>query len=258
MTLDARPWRHFTSWLGAAASPRPDGFAAGGTLPRAPHIAVPDQRRRLQLTIELLVLFVALPFLMRYAVFTYRVPLFYALPPVLLLIAAFLFLDPGFSLKRELKRAVPRDTLLSVFKIFAVGAGLVAAAVALILPEHLFGLVKNRTGLWAKVLMLYPFTSVLTQEFMYRAFFFHRYGPLFSNRWVLITVNAAVFAIGHVLFRNWIAVGGTFLAGLLLAWRYERTRSFWAVWIEHVLWGWLVFTIGLGVFFFTGFKNPAW
>jgi len=99
---------------------------------------------------------------------------------------------------------------------------------------------------------------VLAQEFMYRAFFFHRYGPLFSSRWMLIGVNAMVFSLGHVLFRNWIALGGTLIAGLLLAWRYERTRSFWAVWVEHVLWGWLVFTIGLGVFFFTGIKNPAW
>jgi hypothetical protein len=24
------------------------------------------------------------------------------------------------------------------------------------------------------------------------------------------------------------------------------------VWIEHTLWGWLVFTVGLGGFFFTG------
>mgnify|MGYP000938187170 CR=1 FL=1 len=35
-------------------------------------------------------------------------------------------------------------------------------------------------------------------------------------------------------------------------------NTFRRLWIEHVLWGWLVFTIGLGVFFFTGFKNPAW
>ncbi len=248
----------FTSWLGGSASARLDGFAAGGTLPRAPHIAHPGARRRLQLTIELVVLFVALPFLMRYAVFTYRVPLFYALPPVLLLIAAFLFLDPGYSLKRELARTLTRITLASIVGIFALGAALVAAAVAVVFPEYLFGLIASRPSLWAKIMVLYPFTSVLAQEFMYRAFFFHRYGPLFSNRWVLIGVNAIVFAIGHVLFRNWIAVGGTFAAGLLLAWRYERTRSFWAVWIEHVLWGWLVFTIGLGVFFFTGFKNPAW
>jgi hypothetical protein len=42
---------------------------------------------------------------------------------------------------------------------------------------------------------------------------------------------------------------------MLLAYRYEATRSFWAVWIEHTLWGWLVFTIGLGGYFFTGVSN---
>ena len=49
-----------------------------------------------------------------------------------------------------------------------------------------------------------------------------------------------------------------FIGGALFAWRYERSRSFWAVWVEHVLWGWLVFTVGLGVFFFTGVANPSW
>ena len=78
------------------------------------------------------------------------------------------------------------------------------------------------------------------------------------NRWVLIAANALAFGFGHILFRNWIAIGGTLAGGALFAWRYERTRSFWAVWAEHTLWGWLVFTVGLGVFFFTGVKNPSW
>ena len=42
------------------------------------------------------------------------------------------------------------------------------------------------------------------------------------------------------------------LLGLLLAYRYTETRSVWAAWIEHTLYGWLVFTVGLGLYFFTG------
>ncbi|MFN0218671.1 MAG: CPBP family intramembrane glutamic endopeptidase, partial [Hyphomicrobium sp.] len=230
---------------------RLDGFAAGGSLPRPPDVAAPSPHRRLRLIVEIGAIFVVAPLAMRHAVYTWNVPLFYALPPVLIGIMVFLFLDPSFRLKRELLRGPSMSTLKSIFMVFAVGALVVAGLVALAMPEKLFALAAERPGKWLKIMTLYPFTSVLAQEFVYRVFFFHRYGPLFRNRWKLIFVSGLVFGLGHLLFRNWIAVGGTFVVGMLFAWRYERTRSFWTVWFEHVLWGWLVFTIGLGVYFFT-------
>ena len=36
------------------------------------------------------------------------------------------------------------------------------------------------------------------------------------------------------------------------------TRSFWAVFLEHTLWGGLVFTVGLGRYFFTGVGILSW
>jgi uncharacterized protein len=38
-------------------------------------------------------------------------------------------------------------------------------------------------------------------------------------------------------------------SGLLFALRYAVTRSLRAVYLEHTLWGGLVFTVGLGRFF---------
>lgn len=237
---------------------RCDGFAAGGTLPRSSPVAWPNPRRRVRLLIELGVLFIAAPLLMRVAVQEFHVPLFYALPPVLCLMLFLLFFDPTFHLDRELRRPLSFKTLRSILVIFAIGSALVTVAVALAFPEKLFALAAERPGVWAKIMLLYPFTSVLAQEFAYRVFFFHRYGPLFPSRAALLFANALAFGFAHILFRNWIAVGGTLVWGLLFAWRYERTRSFWAVWFEHVLWGWLVFTVGLGVYFFTGVANPSW
>jgi uncharacterized protein len=233
-------------------------FAAGGTCAYSGSTTIVSDARRLRLWIEFALIYLALPLAMRIAVFDYRVPLFYALPPVLLAFAAFLYFDRTFSLKKEMQRWPERATLASIFKTYLAGCAIVTALVAVAMPERLFALAAERPGLWLKIMTLYPFTSVLAQEFAYRVFYFHRYGVLFGSAWSLILANALVFAFGHILFRNWIAVGGTLAVGLLLAWRYERTRSFWAVYIEHVLWGWLVFTIGLGVFFFTGVKNPAW
>jgi membrane protease YdiL (CAAX protease family) len=47
----------------------------------------------------------------------------------------------------------------------------------------------------------------------------------------------------------------SFFGGLIFAWRYLRTNSFWAVALEHALYGNLIFTIGLGVYFFTGISS---
>ncbi len=126
------------------------------------------------------------------------------------------------------------------------------------MPEQFLNLPPTRMKRWLKLLVLYPFTSVLAQEFVYRVFFFHRYGTLFKDHRTLILVNGLAFAFAHVLFRNWIALTLTFAGGMLFAWRYDRTKSFWAIWLEHTLWGWLIFTVGLGSYFFTGVRNPAW
>ncbi len=233
-------------------------FSAGGTLEGSGTEQHRIEASRGRLWVEFGLIYFGLPLLMRVAVFDYRVPLFYALPPVLIGFTAFLLFDRSYSLKKELDRRPNRATLAAILLTFLSGSLVVAALVAAIMPERLFSLAAERPGFWLKIMVLYPFTSVLPQEFAYRIFFFHRYGVLFSSRRSLILSNALAFGFGHILFRNWIAVGGTFVVGLLLAWRYERTRSFWAVYIEHVLWGWLVFTIGLGVYFFTGVKNPAW
>ncbi|MBK9077621.1 MAG: type II CAAX endopeptidase family protein [Hyphomicrobium sp.] len=227
-------------------------------MPRPPQVADPHDGRRIALIVEFAVLFIAAPLLMRYAIFEHHVPLFYALPPVLGLMIILLFTDTSFRLKRELMRLFSFSTFYSILILFAIGAAIVVYAMAKLMPDRLFALAAERPGKWAQIMVLYPFTSVLAQELVYRVFFFHRYGPLFKSRWTLIAANALVFGFGHIIFRNWIAVGATVIGGALFAWRYERSRSFWAVWVEHVLWGWLVFTVGLGVFFFTGVANPSW
>ena len=78
-----------------------ESFAAGGTVGLERQIS---EARRLRLWAEFGLIYVAFPLLMRIAVFDYRVPLFYALPPVLIGFVAFLHFDQSFSLKKELAR----------------------------------------------------------------------------------------------------------------------------------------------------------
>ncbi|MFN3869585.1 MAG: type II CAAX prenyl endopeptidase Rce1 family protein [Hyphomicrobiaceae bacterium] len=232
-------------------------FAAGGTLLRAPHVARPRVARTLRLVIEIVALYVVVPMAMLHVILAYRMPLFAVLPPMLVTFVVVLLLDRGFSLRRELSRPIAWRSLAAILATFAICGGAVAYAMSELMPHKFLDLMLNRTETWQRVMLLYPLLSVLPQEIAYRTFFFHRYGPLFrGHRWALILLNGLLFGFGHVLFANWIAVAGTMITGMLFAYRYDATRSFWAVWLEHTLWGWLVFTVGLGGYFFTGVPNP--
>ena len=76
-----------------------------------------------------------------------------------------------------------------------------------------------------------------------------------SHHWLAIGLNGLLFGFAHIVVASEVAVIGTVLGGFLFAIRYAWTRSFWAVFIEHTIWGWLIFTIGLGRFFFSGVSN---
>ena len=215
-------------------------------------------RSRRWLAVEFALLFIAAPFVMRVLMFDHGVPLFWALGPVIAVIAVLTLFDRTFDWRAALLTPMPAGTTRTILASFAIAAPAVLLAVWALLPDHLFNLPRERTKLWAKMLVLYPFTSVLAQEFIYRVFFFHRYATLFVRPVVMIAVSAAVFALSHVIFRNQLALALTLAGGLLFSWRYWRTRSFAAVWIEHTVWGWLLFTSGLGIYFFANSKNPAW
>lgn len=231
-------------------------LAACGSLPRAAAIAAPSPARRLWLVGEIVVLFVLLPLVVLHVVVDLRIGLLAVLPPVLLAFVVVLLADPTFRLVDEARRGFAAGEALSMLLLLVVAGGALAGLVAELMPRQFLAMARNRPEVWGKILVLYPLLSVAAQEVVYRTFFFHRYGPLFNGRrGLLIVVNGLLFGFGHVLFGNWIAVLGTAALGMLLAYRYAQTRSLWAVVIEHTLWGWLVFTIGLGGYFFTGVAN---
>ncbi len=104
-------------------------------------------------------------------------------------------------------------------------------------------------------MVLYPLLSVWPQEMLYRSLLFHRYRALFRTDIALILVSALAFGFAHVIFLNWIAVAMTVAGGFLFARDYARHRSLPLSCLEHSLYGCLIFTVGLGRFFYTG---AAW
>ena len=229
---------------------------AGGTTSRPATIAQPALGRRLRLILEIGLLFIAGPLLIKYSVFGFRMPLFVVLAPVFLTLLFYLLWDDTFAVVREAARGFSLAEAGSILFVFLGVSAIVTSFVSQRFPDEFLALPLDRPKLWAKIMLLYPILSVVAQELIYRTFFFHRYGPLFGRaRWLLIFTNAAVFGLAHILYGSWVSIILSALVGVLLAWRYERTRSFWAVWLEHSLYGCLVFTIGLGRYFFTGVAN---
>ncbi|MDX2175891.1 MAG: CPBP family glutamic-type intramembrane protease [Candidatus Sumerlaeia bacterium] len=132
-----------------------------------------------------------------------------------------------------------------------VAAG-IAVVVALDPGLDFFGFPRERPALWALVMCLYPLLSVYPQELLLRAFHFERYAGLVARPAAFLALNAVVFGWIHIVFWNPFAVLLSIPAGWLLADTYSRTRSLGAVCVEHAVYGNLVFTLGLGRYFFHG------
>ena len=230
-------------------------LCAGGTL-SVPQLSAPARAWRVA---EMAVLYGAAPFAVDRAVHTEGIPVFIALLPVLAVILMFLVLDRTFSLPRELSRGFSLRQLFYILATFAVGGGIVATYVSMYHPDLFLEFPRNRPDVYLRIMLLYPLMSVAVQELVYRTFYFHRYGLLFGHAWWLaLLLNGVLFGLGHVVIGTPLAVYGTMLTGTLFALRYAMTRSFWAVFLEHTLWGGLVFTVGLGRYFFTGVGILSW
>ena len=238
-----------------AAAQNDDVLCAGGTL-SIPQLSTPARGWRI---VEMALLYGAAPFAVDRAVHGDGIPVFIALLPVLAIILMFLVIDRTFSLRRELSRGFSLAQLGSILAVFAIGGGIIATYVAEYHPAWFLEFPRERPETYMRIMLLYPLMSVAVQELVYRTFFFHRYGVLFGSAWWLaILLNGVLFGIGHMVIGTPLAIYGTMLTGTLFAWRYAMTRSFWAVFIEHTLWGALVFTVGLGRFFFTGVGILTW
>ncbi|MCC5847244.1 MAG: CPBP family intramembrane metalloprotease [Verrucomicrobia bacterium] len=160
------------------------------------------------------------------------------------------YLDPSvrFRVKGSWRRAVP---LLPGILLRALLSGvLLLVAVRLIWPEQFLSLLRERPRLWLAIMILYPLLSVAPQEYLFRIYFMQRYRPLFGDGKRMIAVNALIFGWAHAFMLNPIAPILSVIAGWFFAETWHRSRNLRAVWLEHALYGQIVFTVGLGTFFY--------
>lgn len=208
---------------------------------------------RLQLWSEFVLLFVGVPILM--AVWFEEIQRNRMLFPTVLGLAGLaLFLlwrTPGWRF-RDLFRGPVLSEWRLILGFWAVSAATCASFVFAIDPDAFLSFALYRPQLWLMVVVLYPLLSAWPQEIIYRTLFFERYGGLFRLAPMAILVNGVIFGFGHLFYDNWITITMTAAGGAIMGWAYLRNRSTALAWVLHSLSGQLVFTAGLGRYFYSG------
>jgi membrane protease YdiL (CAAX protease family) len=215
-------------------------------------VLVPSRFRRLYLGVELCVLYLGLPLLL----YTQRHALDGWVMPLLMGLAAgctlLLWYDGSFNRKQLWNREAFRAHVRRTLCWFVPGALLVGTTFALLRPDLLWMLPQTQTGVWLIIMFTYPVFSVYPQEIVFRTFFFHRYHPLFQSLPAKIVASGVAFGLAHIVFANWTAPLMTTVMGVLFALTYARTGSTLQASLEHGIWGWFAFTVGLGWYVFSG------
>jgi membrane protease YdiL (CAAX protease family) len=201
---------------------------------------------RVYRTTELLGLFVLIPILFYFD--------FIPGPKAIPLLAAFLFALVYLIRSKTFNRKELGFNGYSKWGQLTLRMTIAAIVVYLLtivfVPEQLFYLPKNNPKLWIAIMIFYPIWSAFTQELIYRPFFFHRYKTLFFNDKILLVLNGLLFGFLHIIFKNWVAVLGSTIIGLYWAYPYSKHKSQMVVFIEHSFVGNMLYTFGLGSYFY--------
>jgi len=164
---------------------------------------------------------------------------------------ALLTATPGFAW-RELAQGWGRLDWRWIAGVAAATALAAALLVWALVPGQALLLPRRAPGLWLTILLLYPLLSALPQEIIFRVLFFRRYAVLFPDRRIAVAVNGLVFALAHLMFWNWVALLLTGAGGVIFARAYLGRGGFALAVALHAVCGWILFTSGLGSFFYHG------
>jgi len=163
-----------------------------------------------------------------------------------------LVLDKGFDRSRLWGLRQLKTHVKGILIAFIGPAALLGVFTYLFFRTHFLYFISAEPRLWFVFVLFYPLLACYPQEVLFRAFFFHRYGPLFGRVPVMIVLSGLSFGMAHLFYNNPFAPVLSTFGGMLFAYRYARSGTLVASAIEHGLWGNFLFTIGMGWFFYRG------
>lgn len=193
--------------------------------------------------LEFLFIFLALPLIIFF--WDSTIIVFVTLYLVFILSVVILYFDKTFLLV-SLKKKIDW-MFVTIFALSFICLGFIY--VLLIDKNLLFSFPKTNFRLWLFVIIVYPFLSVIPQEIVYRVFFFQRYFPKNNNFNFLIILNMFVFSYGHLVFNNFHAILITAIVSPIFTFAYLK-KSFLTCVVLHSLGGQIIFTLGLGKYFY--------
>jgi len=169
--------------------------------------------------------------------------------PVLVFIFLILRSNKDFKAKELVFLKPSRADLRNNAIIIVISSLLIFAGVCLFQRERLFDLPKGNIVVWGILCTFYPVFSAYGQEIIYRTFLFRRYASLFRKDWALVLASGITFSFVHIVYYSPVSIILTLIAGLYLAQQYARTRSVLFTAILHGIMGIIIFTVGLGEYF---------
>ena len=181
------------------------------------------------------------------------------LPPQAMLPVLFVFTalgawllqrTPGFAWS-DLRRGWHQVRPWPVLALAAVTLTVSLGVLHITAPGAAFGLLRHRPLMLAAILFIYPLLSALPQEVIFRPLFFRRYGRILPGG-AALCMNAAVFSLAHLMYWSVIVAAMTFFGGLAFGWAYVRRDSFPLAVVLHSVAGCVLFTAGLGIYFYSG------
>ena len=169
--------------------------------------------------------------------------------PVLLFIILILRFRTDFRWRELVILGISRRQLARDGIILLACAACLTGIVLVWTPGKFLNLPRGNPLIWLAICTFYPVFSAYPQEIIYRTYIFRRYRGLFRGKWLLISASGISFSFVHILYYHPISMILTLIAGIYLASTYSRTRSVLYSAILHAVLGVIVFTVGMGEYF---------
>jgi membrane protease YdiL (CAAX protease family) len=169
--------------------------------------------------------------------------------PCLVFIFVILRRTSDFQWKELVRWNISRQVLVRNLMIILLCGALMLGYVWLFDREHLFDLPRANPWIYLAMCFFYPVFSAYGQEVIYRTFLFRRYGELFRKSWFTILASGVTFSFLHIVYYDPVSIIFTLVGGIYLARIYRQTRSVLFAAVLHGLMGIILFSVGLGRYF---------